>query len=46
MLNPSEHLSDQAALAFVNEKGLDGVARETLLNWARRADRKSPLDGR
>jgi SAM-dependent methyltransferase len=37
MLNPSEYLDEQAALMFANEKGLDGVARETLLNWARRA---------
>ena len=37
MLNPSEYLDEQAAQAFINEKGLDGVARDTLLNWARRA---------
>jgi SAM-dependent methyltransferase len=37
MLNPSEYLNDNAALAFANEKGLDGVARNTLLKWARRA---------
>jgi SAM-dependent methyltransferase len=37
MLNPSENLNESAALAFVNEKGMDGVARNTLLNWARRA---------
>ncbi len=37
MLNPSEQLSDLAALAYANEKGLDGLARETLLSWARRA---------
>jgi hypothetical protein len=37
MLNPSEFLDEQAALMLANEMGLDGVARETLLNWARRA---------
>jgi SAM-dependent methyltransferase len=37
MLNPTEYLNEQAALVFANEKGLDGVARDTLLNWARRA---------
>ena len=37
MLNPSEFLSEQAALDFVDENGLDGMARDTLLNWARRA---------
>lgn len=37
MLNPSEYLNEQVELAFANEKGLDGVARDTLLNWARRA---------
>lgn len=38
MLNPSENLTEQTALAFANEKGLEGVARESLLNWARRAE--------
>jgi ubiquinone/menaquinone biosynthesis C-methylase UbiE len=37
MLNPSEHLNEQAASIFIKEKGLDGLARDTLLNWARRA---------
>jgi ubiquinone/menaquinone biosynthesis C-methylase UbiE len=37
MLNPSEHLNDQSALDYAVESSLDGVARETLLNWARRA---------
>jgi SAM-dependent methyltransferase len=37
MLNPSERLNEQAALIFSDEKDLDGVARGTLLNWARRA---------
>jgi ubiquinone/menaquinone biosynthesis C-methylase UbiE len=38
MLNPSEYLNEQAAIAFAHEKGLDGVARDTLLIWARRAE--------
>ncbi len=37
LLNPSEYLDEKAARAFINEKGLDGVARDTLLHWARRA---------
>jgi SAM-dependent methyltransferase len=38
MLNPTENLTEQAALAFVEQRGLEGVARNTLLNWARRAE--------
>ena len=38
MLNPSEHLNQAAAQTFAREKGLDGVARDTLLEWARRAE--------
>jgi SAM-dependent methyltransferase len=37
MLNPSEYLTELAALAFADDKNLDGVARDTILNWARRA---------
>jgi SAM-dependent methyltransferase len=37
MLNPSETLNDRAALRFADENGLQGLARDTLLNWARRA---------
>lgn len=37
MLNPSEQLNEQAALAFATARGLEGLARHTLLNWARRA---------
>lgn len=37
MLNPSERLSEQAAVTFANENSLEGVARDTLINWARRA---------
>jgi hypothetical protein len=32
MLNPSEALNEQAAAIFAGEKGLQGVARETLIN--------------
>jgi len=37
MLNHSEVLNVQAALHFAESQGLMGVARDTLLNWARRA---------
>jgi SAM-dependent methyltransferase len=37
MLNPSEILSESAASIFADEKRLQGIARDTLLNWARRA---------
>ena len=37
MLNPSELLLEKAAQSFADEKNMDGVARETLLNWAKRA---------
>ena len=37
MLNPSEALNEQTALRFADENGLQGMARQTLLNWARRA---------
>lgn len=36
MLNPSEHLNEQSALDYEIENSLNGVARDTLLNWARR----------
>jgi SAM-dependent methyltransferase len=37
LLNPSEMLNEQAAQDFATEKQLDGLARSTLLNWAKRA---------
>ncbi len=37
MLNPSELLNHQSALDFAEENGLEGIARETLLNWSKRA---------
>ncbi len=37
MLNPAENLNPQSAVEFANEKGLEGVARDSLLNWAKRA---------
>ena len=38
LLNPSEAMSVQAAGMLADQRGLDGLARETLLNWARRAE--------
>ena len=38
MLNPSEALDEQEAERFANKKGLQGLARSTLVNWARRAE--------
>ena len=38
MLNPSELLNHQAAVDFADEKGMEGIARDTLLNWANRAE--------
>ena len=38
LLNPSEAMSTAAAEVLANENGLDGLARETLLNYARRAE--------
>jgi SAM-dependent methyltransferase len=37
MLNPSELMDEQAACLFADERGLEGMARETLVNWAKRA---------
>jgi SAM-dependent methyltransferase len=37
MLNPSEQLNPQAAIAFADEIKMEGIARDTLLNWAKRA---------
>jgi SAM-dependent methyltransferase len=38
MLNPTPNLHEQAAIAFAQERGLEGMARDTLINWARRAE--------
>ena len=38
LLNPSENLSIAAASRLADERGLDGTARESLLNWARNAE--------
>jgi ubiquinone/menaquinone biosynthesis C-methylase UbiE len=38
MLNPSEYLSVDAADAFAKEQGLEGLSRDTMLNWAQRAE--------
>ena len=37
MLNPSGLLDEQAARNFANKRGLSGLARESLINWAKRA---------
>ncbi len=38
LLNPSEKMSLSAAAALADERGLQGLARESLLNWARLAE--------
>jgi ubiquinone/menaquinone biosynthesis C-methylase UbiE len=38
LLNPSEQMTMQAALDLANQRGLEGLARETLLNYAQRAE--------
>jgi len=38
LLNPSEQMSREAALALVEERGLSGLERESLLEWAQRAE--------
>jgi ubiquinone/menaquinone biosynthesis C-methylase UbiE len=37
LLNPSEHLDPQSAETFAIARQLDGLARATLINWAKRA---------
>jgi SAM-dependent methyltransferase len=37
-LNPSEHLTIQAAREFAESRGLSGLAWDTFLNWAARAE--------
>ncbi len=39
MLNPSEYLNVDAATKFADQRDLDGLARDTLLNWAARAEK-------
>ena len=39
LLNPSENMSISAATALADERGLEGLARESLLNYAARAER-------
>jgi ubiquinone/menaquinone biosynthesis C-methylase UbiE len=38
LLNPSELLDQKAAAALADARALDGLARQTLLNWAGRAE--------
>lgn len=44
LLNPSERMSVQAASQLAAQRGLEGLARETLLNWARRAETHARWD--
>lgn len=37
LLNPSEKLSLDSATALAEQRGLEGVGRDSLLNWAQRA---------
>jgi len=39
LLNPSEHLSVEAATRLADERELEGTARASLLNWADNAER-------
>jgi SAM-dependent methyltransferase len=38
MLNPSQYLNEHAAIVYAQERGLEGMAKDTLINWARRAE--------
>ena len=38
LLNPSENMSVTAATQLADERGLDGTARQSLLNWAHNAE--------
>jgi hypothetical protein len=37
LYNPSELINEQAASNFAIERGLEGLARATLINWAKKA---------
>ncbi len=37
MLNPTESLNEASATEFATQRGLDGLARDTMVNWSRRA---------
>lgn len=38
VLNPSEHLSVASATILADQHGLEGVARDSLINWGQRAE--------
>lgn len=38
LLNPSEQLDQKAAAVLAEARALDGLARQSLLNWAQRAE--------
>jgi ubiquinone/menaquinone biosynthesis C-methylase UbiE len=42
LLNPSERLTVAAATALAEERGLQGKNRESLLGWAKRAEKHGP----
>ncbi len=44
MLNPSENLNIETATKFANEAGMEGLARNTLINWADRATKNHQWD--
>lgn len=44
LLNPSEQMSREAALALAEQRGLSGLERDSLLEWARRAEAGSRWD--
>jgi ubiquinone/menaquinone biosynthesis C-methylase UbiE len=39
LINPSEHLSLESAASLAEKRNLQGIARRSLLDWARRAER-------
>jgi ubiquinone/menaquinone biosynthesis C-methylase UbiE len=41
LLNPSERMSVAAATALADQRGLQGVARASLITWATRAEASS-----
>ena len=44
LLNPSEEMSMRAAGQLADQRGLEGLARDTLLNWAARAEAHARWD--
>jgi len=44
VLNPSERMSVAAASALAHERGLQGLGRQSLLNWAAKAEQHARWD--